>query len=88
MKEKNEGVRIAIAVFIVATTFTVMASPIAIPQPLLVPTGAFLVGLIVTAVFAGLFILAKGYELRYRPKRRNFIDRYNYIFYNLVNLPV
>lgn len=82
-KNTSEATRIAIAVFIVATTFTVMASKFSIPEVLFIPASAFLFGLIVTAILAFLFILAKGYELRYKAKERNILDKYNYVLYNL-----
>lgn len=74
--------RLAIAVFIVATTLTILASNYSIPSILLMPLGMFLWGLIVSAVLAFLFILAKGYELRYGKEKNNLVDRYNYILYN------
>jgi len=84
MKEEDtrETTRIAIAAFIVGTTLTVMTSEFTLPREVLILTGAFLLGLIFTAVFAFLFILAKGYELRYKPKKSNVFDKYNYILYN------
>ena len=82
-KDTSETARIAIAVFIVATMLTVVAADFSIPTALLIPAGAFLLGLIVTAVLAFMYILAKGYELRYKVKKRNVIDKYHYILYNL-----
>jgi len=84
MKEEDtrEATRIAIAAFIVGTTLTVVASNFTLPKAFLIPVGAFLFGLIATAALAFLFILAKGYELRYKPKKRNAFDKYNYILYN------
>ena len=80
--DKREGTRIAIAAFIVATTFTVMATHFVIPKVLFIPAAAFMIGLIITAILAFLFILTKGYELRYGCKKRNLIDRYNHLLYN------
>ncbi len=74
--------RLAVAVFIVATTLTVSATHITVPTFLFIPLGMFLLGLIVSATLALLFILAKGYELRYKKKKNNLIDSYNYILYN------
>lgn len=84
MKEEDtrEATRIAIAAFIVGTTLTVMASNFSLPRAFLIPVGAFLFGLITTAFLAFLFILAKGHELRYKPKKLNIFDKYNYILYN------
>jgi|GEM_PF-2118791 len=80
---KNDPSRLAVAIFIVATTLTIMATSFAIPSALVIPVAAFLLGLIITAILAFLYILAKGYELRYRKKGDNIIDKYNYILYNL-----
>lgn len=81
-KDTNESNRIAIAVFIVATTLALLTTEIYLPSVLILPVGALLVGLIVTSILAFLFILAKGYELRYRKEELNFIDKYNYVLYN------
>ena len=81
-EDTSEATRIAIAAFIVGTTLTIMASEFTLPKSFLIPVGAFLFGLIATAVLAFLFILAKGYELRYHAKKRNVFDKYNYILYN------
>ena len=81
--KKNDQSRIAVSAFIVATTLTVMATSFPIPSVAIVPVTAILMGLLITALFAFLFILAKGYELRYSRKKENFIDKYNYILYNL-----
>lgn len=81
-EDTREATRIAIAAFIVGTTLTIMASEFTLPKSFLIPVGAFLFGLIATAVLAFLFILAKGYELRYHAKKRNVFDKYNYILYN------
>lgn len=80
---KNDPSRLAIAVFIVATTLTVSATHFSVPSFLFIPLGMFALGLIVSAILAFLFILAKGYELRYGKKKDNLIDRFNYILYNL-----
>jgi MFS family permease len=86
MKEKNDHnkdpSRLAVAIFIVATTLTIMATNFQIPTEFIIPIAALLMGLILTAIFAFLYILAKGYELRYGKKKDNVIDRYNYILYN------
>jgi len=79
---KNDPSRLAIAVFIVATTLTVSATHFSVPQFLFIPLGMFMLGLIVSAILAFLFILAKGYELRYGKTKDNLIDRFNYILYN------
>jgi len=81
-EDAREATRIAIAAFIVGTTLTIMASEFTLPKSFLIPVGAFLFGLIATAVLAFLFILAKGYELRYHAKKPNVFDKYNYILYN------
>ena len=81
-EDTREATRIAIAAFIVGTTLTIMASDFTLPKSFLIPVGAFLFGLIATAVLAFLFILAKGYELRYHAKKSNVFDKYNYILYN------
>lgn len=80
---KKDPSRLAIAVFIVATTLTMSATDFLVPSFLFIPLGMFFVGLIVSAILAFAFILAKGYELRYGKKKNNLIDRYNYILYNL-----
>lgn len=80
---ENDPSRLAITVFIVATTLTIMATHFTVPSFLFIPLGVFLLGLIVSAILAFLFILAKGYELRYGKKKNNLIDKYNYILYNL-----
>ena len=80
---KNDPTRLAIAVFIVATTLTMSATDFLVPSFLFIPLGMFFVGLIVSAILAFAFILAKGYELRYGKKKNNLIDKYNYILYNL-----
>jgi len=80
---KNDPSRLAIAVFIVATTLTILTSNYSVPSIILIPLGMFLWGLIVSAVLAFLFILTKGYELRYGKNKNNLIDKYNYILYNL-----
>ncbi len=80
---KNDPSRLVIAVFIVATTLTIFASDYSVPTILLIPVGTFLWGLIVSSILAFLFILAKGYELRYEKKSENIIDRFNYVLYNL-----
>ncbi len=82
MNTKNDSNRLAIAIFIVATTITIMTTRVLIPTSLILPMGAFLMGLIVTAVLAFLFILAKGYELRYKKKKDTLVDKYNHILYN------
>ena len=86
MKEKNDRnkdpSRLAVAIFIVATTLTIMATNFQIPTVFIIPIAAFLLGLILTAILAFLYILAKGYELRYGKRKDNVIDRYNYILYN------
>ena len=82
MNTKNDSNRLAIAIFIVATTITIMTTKVLIPTSLIVPMGAFLMGLIVTAILAFLFILAKGYELRYKKKKDTLVDKYNHILYN------
>lgn len=79
---KNDPSRLTVAIFIVATTLTILATNFAVPSVLTIPVGAFLLGLIITAVLAFMFILAKGYELRYGKKKDNIVDRYNYILYN------
>ncbi len=79
---KNDPSRIAVAVFIVATTLTISVTHFTVPSFLFIPLGMFMLGLIVSAVLAFLFILAKGYELRYGKKEDNLIDRFNYILYN------
>jgi len=81
-EDTREATRIAIAAFIVGTTLTITASKFTLPKSFLIPLGAFLFGLIATAVIAFLFILAKGYELRYHAKKPNVFDKYNYILYN------
>lgn len=83
MSDRDDQNRLLIATFIVATTFTVMATHVPIPKLFFIPAGAFLIGLIITAVLAFVFILAKGYELRYGSKNKNLVDRYNYLLYNL-----
>jgi len=79
---KNDPSRLAIVVFIVATTLTISVTHFSVPSFLFIPLGMFMLGLIVSAVLAFLFILAKGYELRYGKKKDNLIDRFNYILYN------
>ena len=79
---KNDPSRLAIAVFIVATTLTILASNYSVPSILLIPLGTFLWGLIVSAILAFIFILAKGYELRYGKEKDSLIDRFNYVLYN------
>jgi len=79
---KNDPSRLAIAAFIVATTLTISATHFIVPSFLFIPLGMFLLGLIVSAVLAFVYILAKGYELRYGKSKNNLIDRYNYILYN------
>ncbi len=73
---KNDPSRLAVAIFIVATTLTIMATNFAIPSVLTIPVAAFLLGLIITAILAFMFILAKGYELRYGKKKDNLINRW------------
>lgn len=79
---KKDPSRLAVAVFIVATTLTISTTHVTVPTFLFIPIGMFLLGLIVSAILAFLFILAKGYELRYRKRRNNIVDSYNYILYN------
>lgn len=80
---KKDPTRIAISVFIVATTLTLFAISIEIPSFFIIPAGTLLIGALVSSLFALLFILTKGYELRYKNSKTNFIDKNNYILYNL-----
>jgi membrane protease YdiL (CAAX protease family) len=81
--DKNDSIRIAISAFIVATTLTLFATEVKIPNSIAIPAGALMIGASISSIFAVLFILAKGYELRYKSSGKNFIDKSNYLLYNL-----
>lgn len=80
--------RLLVSTFIVGTTVAIMVSQSTITidanSMQLVILGAAVLGLLTSSLFACLFIMAKGYELRYRTNpQQKFIDKYNFILYNL-----
>lgn len=82
-KKDEDNSRITIAACIIATALAVFTLNLPIKIKLLImPVGFFSFCLIFSAIFAFLFILAKGYELRYGKKKENFIDKYNCYLYN------
>jgi hypothetical protein len=85
--QQNDQNRLLVATFIVATTVTILLSRESVAPNVgwvLAVVGIFLIGLMISSLFAFAFILAKGYELRYGSHKKNgVIDKYNYVLYNM-----
>ena len=84
--ENNESYRLTIAAIVVASATAILLAdkiPIPFPSILTIPAGILVISLLVSGFIAFLYILARGYSLRYGKVQDNFIDKkveslYNY----------
>ena len=87
MRASEESNRLLIATFIVGTAVAVYFSNAILPveagtwQAFIV--SALIVSLLASAALAFIYLLVRGYKLRYKKKSNNFIDKYGHIFYDL-----
>lgn len=86
MSDREESNRLLIATFIVGTAVAVYFSNATLPvdkdswQGFVVAT--LIVSLLISASLALLYVLARGYKLRYKKNRNTIVDRYSHHLYD------